>query len=248
SAGRRSSGWPRPGGRRGTGAGRPTDPARRSPGRAWCRSGAARWCRRAGRARPAARPGRCRWRTRNGPAPGRPVRTAASCAGSSRRTTPSARRNGPAWECLPDGGRRLPAWLDATRWGRARGALTERRLTPTLRVLRDARADPPHAARGPPPSPVSEHDALDAQGGHDLARDLLDRHVGGAEHRDALGAEQLLGRRHLALAGLQARVARVGPAFLADLVQAHRVDGQAEQLGAVRTQPRRQPVVLEVLV
>src|SRR5690606_40678958 len=84
-----------------------------------------------------------------------------------------------------------------------------------------------------------EHAAADPQGRHHLAGDLLDRGVGGAQHRDTLGAEQRFRRRHFALAGLELGVLRVRAPLLADLLQAHGIDGQPEQFGAVRTQARR---------
>ena len=64
----------------------------------------------------------------------------------------------------------------------------------------------------------------------------------GAQGRDALHPEHGLGRGHLAPAGLQVGVARVGAALLADLLQALRVDGQAEQLAPVGAQARGQAV------
>src|SRR5690606_4126233 len=201
-----------------------------------------------GAARPAGRPVRFRSRKRSARAGGRLVRTGASCAGSSPRTAPSASRNGRAWGCLRYG-RPLPAWLDPTRWRRARGALTGAIQAPTLSLLYScfpARAQRPRSAAALPA--FSEHDPLDAQGRHHLARDFLDRHVGGAEHGDAFGAEQFFGRGHLALAGVQACVARIGPSLLADLLQADRIDGQPEQARTVRAQPWRQAIVFEVFV
>src|SRR5690606_28968502 len=59
---------------------------------------------------------------------------------------------------------------------------------------RPSRMSPLHAGRAVHFSPApSIHDPLQAQGRHHLARDFLDGDMGGAEHRDALGAEQLLG-------------------------------------------------------
>ncbi len=69
-----------------------------------------------------------------------------------------------------------------------------------------------------------------------------------AQGRDALHPEHGFGRGHLAAADLGAGIARVGPPFLADLLQPLGVDGQPEQLASPGLEPWRQAVALQVLV
>src|SRR5690606_21328322 len=81
-----------------------------------------------------------------------------------------------------------------------------------------------------------EHLAVEPEDLQHAAGDLLDRRMRGAQRLDALGLQQGLRGGDFALAGIEFRVARIRAPFLADLVQALRIDGQAEQLVPVRSQ------------
>src|SRR5690606_8952118 len=173
--------------------------------------------------RPAGPVRRRHWR-RNTPAPARPARTSTRADRGSRCTGPSASRGGSGWGSARGGGP-ASSWPDATRRLPCPAALTGRVAGRRFRVCPDAF-----------PGAVSEHLPPDAEGRQHLAGNLLDRRVGGAEGRNAFGAEQRLGLRNLPPACLELCVARVGPALLADLLQPDRVDRQAEQLLPVRPQ------------
>ena len=95
---------------------------------------------------------------------------------------------------------------------------------------------------------LSEHLALQAQRGHDLAGDFLDGSVRGAERGNALHLEHGFRRRYFLLVGFKLCVGGIGAPFLADLLQAFRIDGQAEQLAPVGAQAWRQAVAFQVFI
>ena len=94
----------------------------------------------------------------------------------------------------------------------------------------------------------SEHLALDAQRAPAPCSRFPRSRCGWCSAWDALGTEHHFCRRHFPLAGSSVRVARIRPPLLADLLQPDRVDGQPEQLAAMRPQALRQSLVLEVFL